>query len=113
SATAVKEHPPDGTLDGVGNIGGDSRWQYLHFLAGLCHDLGKLFEMDVRQGDRRWSPLHETYANFLRKAKTNAVMRWRADRVRGAHAMFSPSLVHHPIPKLSDFFDSCSVFGQR
>lgn len=102
SATAVKEHPPDGTLDGVGNIGSDSRWQYLHFLAGLCHDLGKLFEMDVRQGDRHWSPLHETYADFLRKAKTNPVMRWRADRVRGAHAMFSPSLVHHLID-CSDF----------
>ena len=102
SATAVKEHPPDGTLDGFGNIGNDSRWQYIHFLAGLCHDLGKLFEMDVRQGDRRWSPLHETYADFLRKAKTNPVMRWRADRVRGAHAMFSPSLVHHLID-CSDF----------
>jgi len=102
STTAVKEHPPGGTLDGFENSGNDARWQYLHFLAGLCHDLGKLFEMDVRQGDRRWSPLHETYADFLRKAKTNPVMRWRADRVRGAHAMFSPSLVHHLID-CSDF----------
>src|SRR5439155_12978629 len=51
SATPAREHPPDGTLDGAENIGNDSRWQYLHFLAGLCHDLGKLFEMDVRQGD--------------------------------------------------------------
>jgi Putative helicase len=102
SATAVKKHPPDGTLDGFGNIGNDSRWQHLHFLAGLCHDLGKLFDMDVRQGERRWSPLHETDADFLRKAKTNPVMRWRADRVRGAQAMFSPSLVHHLID-CSDF----------
>jgi hypothetical protein len=102
SAAAVKEHPPDGTLDAFGNIGNDSRSQYLHFLAGLCHDLGKLFEMDVWQGDRRWSPLHETYADFVRQAKTNPVMRWRADRVRGAHAMFSPSLVHHLID-CSDF----------
>jgi hypothetical protein len=102
SATPVTEHPPDGTLDGFGNGGNDSRWQYLHFLAGLCHDLGKLFEMDVQQGHRRWSPLHETYADFLRQAKTNPVMRWRADRVRGAHAMFSPSLVHHLID-CSDF----------
>lgn len=102
SATPVTEHPPDGALDTFGNSGNDSRWQYLHFLAGLCHDLGKLFEMDVRQGDRRWSPLHETYADFLRQAKTNPVMRWRADRVRGAHAVFSPSLVHHLID-CSDF----------
>jgi Putative helicase len=102
SATPVMEHPPDGTVDGFGNNGNDSRWRYLHFLAGLCHDLGKLFEMDVRQGDRRWSPLHETYADFLRQAKTNPVMRWRADRVRGAHATFSPSLVHHLID-CSDF----------
>jgi len=102
SATPVTEHPPDGTLDGFGNRGSHSRWQYLHFLAGLCHDLGKLFEMDVRQGDHRWSPLHETYADFLRQAKTNPVMRWRADRARGAHAIFSPSLVHHLID-CSDF----------
>lgn len=102
SATPATEHPPDGTGDGFGNSRNDARWQYLHFLAGLCHDLGKLFEMDVRRGDRRWSPLHETYADFLRQAKTNPVMRWRADRVRGAHAMFSPSLVHHLIDS-SDF----------
>lgn len=102
SPTPVTEHPSDGTLNGAGNMGSNSRWQYLHFLAGLCHDLGKLFEMDVRQGDRPWSPLHETYADFLRQAKTNPVMRWRADRVRGAHAMFSPSLVHH-LMDCSDF----------
>jgi len=102
SATPVTGHPPDWTLDGFGNRGNHSRWQYLHFLAGLCHDLGKLFEMEVRQGDRRWSPLHETYADFLRQAKTNPEMRWRADRVRGAHAIFSPSLVHHLID-CSDF----------
>lgn len=102
SATPVTEHPPDGALDDFVNSGNDSHWQYLHFLAGLCHDLGKLFEMDVRQGHRCWSPLHETYADFLRQAKMNPVMRWRADRVRGAHAIFSPSLVHHLID-CSDF----------
>ena len=102
SAAPVTERPPDGTLDRFGNSGNHSRWQYLHFLAGLCHDLGKLFEMDVRQGGRRWSPLHETYADFLRQAKTNPVMRWRADRVRGAHSLFSASLVHHLID-CSDF----------
>lgn len=97
SSTTPVTHPPDGVLDGFENSGNDPRWQYLHFLAGLCHDLGKLFEMDVRQGPRRWSPLHETYADFLRQAKMNSVMSWRADRVRGAHAIFSPSLVHHLI----------------
>ena len=39
--------------------------QYLCFLAGLGHDLGKLFDMDLWAGDRRWSPLHETYAEFV------------------------------------------------
>lgn len=97
SAIPATEHPPDGALDGFGNSGNNSRWQYLHFLAGLCHDLGKLFEMNVRQGHRRWSPLHETYAAFLPQGKANPVMSWRADRVRGAHAIFSPSLVHHLI----------------
>src|SRR5579883_1159630 len=37
------------------------QWQYLCFLAGVGHDLGKLFDMDLRAGDQRWSPLHETH----------------------------------------------------
>ena len=78
------------------------RWQYAYFLGGLCHDLGKLFEMDVRNGQRQWCPLHETYADFLRGAKADPVMRWRQDRARGAHALLSPWLVHDVLSR-ADF----------
>ena len=77
-------------------IPADSRQrQYLCFLAGLGHDLGKLFDMDLRSGDRRWSPLHETYAEFLRHIEVEPVLMWNEDRVRGSHAQFSPWLMHH------------------
>ena len=69
--------------------------QYLCFLAGLGHDLGKLFDMDLWAGDRRWSPLHETYAEFLRHIEVEPVLTWNEDRVRGSHAQFSPWLMHH------------------
>ncbi len=71
------------------------QWQYLCFLAGLGHDLGKLFDMEVQAGDQRWSPLHETHAEFLRHAKVEPVFRWDEDRVRGGHAQLSPWLMHH------------------
>jgi hypothetical protein len=71
------------------------QWQYLSFLAGLGHDLGKLFDMDLRAGDQRWSPLHETHAEFLRHVKVEPVFRWDEDRVRGGHAQLSPWLMHH------------------
>ncbi|HEX2712455.1 MAG TPA: TraI domain-containing protein, partial [Candidatus Acidoferrales bacterium] len=69
--------------------------QYLCFLAGLGHDLGKLFDMDLRAGDRRWSPLHETYAEFVRHLEVEPVLTWNEGRVRGGHAQFSPWLMHH------------------
>jgi hypothetical protein len=72
-----------------------SQWQYLCFLASLGHDLGKLFDMNVTGGERRWSPLHETYSEFLRQIKVEPVLTWRENRVRGAHAQFSPWLMHH------------------
>lgn len=71
------------------------QWQYLCFLAGLGHDLGKLFDMDVQAGDQRWSPLHETHAEFLRHVRVEPVLSWDEDRVRGGHAQLSPWLMHH------------------
>jgi hypothetical protein len=71
------------------------QWQYLSFLAGLGHDLGKLFDMDMQAGDQRWSPLHETHAEFLRHVKVEPVLGWDEDRVRGGHAQLSPWLMHH------------------
>jgi hypothetical protein len=95
AGTIVTEHHPDGSVDGFETARNRPRWQYLSFLAGLCHDLGKLMDMEVRADDRLWSPLHETYAEFLRQAKTKPVLRWHKDRVRGGHAMFAASLLHH------------------
>jgi hypothetical protein len=81
---------------GVSEISPDTpQWQYLCFLAGLGHDLGKLFDMDVQAGDQRWSPLHETHAEFLRHLKVEPLLRWNEDRVRGGHAQMSPWLMHH------------------
>lgn len=70
-------------------------WQFVCFLAGLCHDLGKLMEMDVRDMERYWCPFKETYRKFCRDAKSEPVFRWRTDRERGRHALFSPLLIHH------------------
>lgn len=69
--------------------------QYLCFLAGLGHDLGKLFDIELVAGERRWSPLNETYAEFLRQVKREPVLEWNDKRVRGGHAQFSPWLMHH------------------
>jgi len=95
SAMPVGACPRDERVSGFENPENRMRWQYVSFLAGLCHDLGKLIEMDARAGQRRWYPPGETYADFLRQAKTDPVMTWRQDRVRGAHALFSPWLIHH------------------
>ena len=72
-----------------------AQWQYLAFLAGLGHDLGKLFDMQIQAGDQRWSPLHETYAEFLQHVKVEPVLRWDEGRVRGGHAELSAWLMHH------------------
>ncbi len=71
------------------------QWQYLSFLAGLGHDLGKLLDMEVQAGDQRWSPLHETHTEFLRHVNVEPMFRWDEDRVRGGHAQMSPWLMHH------------------
>lgn len=72
-----------------------AQWQYLAFLAGLCHDLGKLFDMELEAEDRRWSPLHETHAEFLQDLKVEPVLSWDEGRVRGGHAQLAPWLMHH------------------
>jgi hypothetical protein len=69
--------------------------QYLCFLAGLGHDLGKLFDIELVAGERHWSPLNQTYAEFLRQVKREPVLEWNKKRVRGGHARFSPWLMHH------------------
>lgn len=85
--------PPNATAI---SIPADSRQlKYVCFLAGLSHDLGKLFDMELLAGDRCWSPLHQTYAEFLSQAKVEPMLRWNEKRVRGGHAQFSSWLMHH------------------
>ena len=91
--TLLADAPPDGALF---NTEADPlQMQYLCFVAGLGHDLGKLFDIELVTGERRWSPLNETYAEFLRQVKREPVLEWNEKRVRGGHAQFSPWLMHH------------------
>jgi hypothetical protein len=91
--TLLPDAPPDVALF---NTEADPlQTQYLCFLAGLGHDLGKLFDIELVAGERRWSPLNETYAEFLRQVKREPVLEWNDKRVRGGHAQFSPWLMHH------------------
>jgi hypothetical protein len=46
-------------------------------------------------GEQRWSPLNQTYAEFLRQVKREPVLEWNEKRVRGGHAQLSPWLMHH------------------
>jgi len=70
--TLLPEAPPDAALF---NTEADPlQTQYLYFLAGLGHDLGKLLDMDVWAGGQRWSPLNQTYAEFLRQVKGEPVL---------------------------------------
>jgi hypothetical protein len=91
--TLLPDAPPDLV---VFNVAADPlQTQYLYFLAGLGHDLGKLFDLELVAGGRRWSPLNQTYAEFLRQVKREPMLEWNAKRVRGGHAELSPWLVHH------------------
>jgi Putative helicase len=91
--TLLPDAPPDVALF---NPEADPlQTQYLYFLAGLGHDLGKLLDMDVWAGGQRWSPLNQTYAEFVRQVKVEPVLRWNEKRVRGGHAQFSVWLMHY------------------
>jgi hypothetical protein len=91
--TLLADVPPDLA---VFNTAADPlQTQYLYFLAGLGHDLGKLFDLELVAGGRRWSPLNQAYAEFLRQVKREPMLEWNAKRVRGGHARFSPWLMHH------------------
>lgn len=91
--TLLPDAPPDVALF---NTEADPlQTQYLCFLAGLGHDLGKLFDIELVAGEQRWSPLNQTYAEFLRQVKREPVLEWNEKRVRGGHAQSSPWLMHH------------------
>src|SRR5882762_8782204 len=88
------EQRPDGSVDSFRSSRNRSRWQYATFTAALCHDLGKLFELEVRGKGETWCPLDEPYAQFGRRTKT-PVAGWRSEREHGAHAKLSSFLMHH------------------
>jgi hypothetical protein len=90
------ERRPDGSVDSFRSSRNRPRWQYATFIAALCHDLGKLFELEVRGKGQTWCPLHEPYGEFGRRTKT-PVASWRPDRQYGAHAWSSLALLHHVV----------------
>ena len=109
------ERRPDGSVDSFRSSRNRPRWQYATFIAALCHDLGKVFDLEVRGKGQTWCPLHEPYDAFGRRTKT-PVASWRPDREHGAHAPASLVLLHHVIscedvaylgaPRLSQIFSS-------
>jgi hypothetical protein len=92
----VMERRPDGSIDSFRSSRNRPRWQYATFIAALCHDLGKLLDLEVRGKGKNWCPIHEPYGEFGRRTKT-PVACWRSDRQHGAHAAASLVLLHHVI----------------
>lgn len=90
----IMERRPDGSVDSFRSSRNRPRWQYATFIAALCHDLGKLFDLGVRGKGETWCPIHERYCDFGRRTKI-PVASWRPDREHGAHAQLSPVLLHH------------------
>lgn len=91
----IMERKPDGSVDSFRSARNRPRWQYATFLAALCHDLGKVFDLEVRSGEQRWFPLHETYLGFAQRTKQTPAVAWWEGREHGAHGAASCSLLHH------------------
>lgn len=93
----IMERKPDGSVDSFRSARNRPRWQYATFIAALCHDLGKLFDLEVRGGEQRWCPLHQPLAEFHRRARKPVTASWRAEREHRMHAVLSCLLLHHVI----------------
>jgi hypothetical protein len=91
----LMERKPDGSVDSFRSARNRPRWQYATFIAALCHDLGKVFDVQARVGDQIWCPLHQPYSDFIRRARKGLAVSWRPDREHGAHAALSSLLLHH------------------
>src|SRR5438445_536506 len=91
----MMERRPDGSVDSFQSSRNRPRWQYATFIAALCHDLGKLFDLELKAEERRWYPLKQTYADFVRVDRKPLTVTWKADRQHGAHAVLSCFLIHH------------------
>ncbi len=90
----VMEHRSDSTVDSFRSSRNRPRWQYATFIGALCHDLGKVFDLEVRGKAETWSPIHERYCDFGRRVKT-PMASWDPDREHGEHAERSAWLLHH------------------
>lgn len=91
----IMERKADGSVDSFKSARNRPRWQYASFITALCHDLGKVFDMEVRSGPHRWFPLRMGYQDFARRMKEAPSVVWREERVHGAHAVLSCLLLHH------------------
>src|SRR5436853_2528270 len=98
------ERRPDGSVDSFRSSRNRPRWQYATFIAALCHDLGKLFDLELRTEERRWYPLQQTYADFVRVDRKLLTISWKPERQKGAHALLSCFLIHHLLsPEDADY----------
>jgi len=91
----MMERKPDGSVDSFRSSRNRPRWQYATFIAALGHDLGKLFDLELRAEERRWYPLRQTYADFVRADRKPLTITWKSERQHGAHAVLSGWLIHH------------------
>lgn len=91
----MMERKPDGSVDSFQSSRNRPRWQYATFIAALCHDLGKLFDLELKAEERRWYPLQQTYADFVRVDRKPLTVTWKAERQHGVHALLSCFLIHH------------------
>lgn len=91
----IMERKPDGSVDSFRSSRNRPRWQYATFIAALCHDLGKLFDLELKAEERRWYPVKQTYADFARVDRKPLTITWKANRQHGAHALLSCFLIHH------------------
>jgi hypothetical protein len=91
----IMERKADGSVDSFQSARNRPHWQYASFVAALCHDLGKVFDMEVRSARQRWFPLHITYRDFARRTKEAPSIVRREKRERGAHAVLSALLLQH------------------
>jgi hypothetical protein len=76
------ERRPDGSVDSFRSSHNRSRWQYATFIAALCHDLGKLFDLAVRGKGQTWCPLHEPSDAFGRRTQCRIGIAWLTESMR-------------------------------
>ena len=93
----IIERKPDGSVDSFRSARNRPRWQYASFIAALCHDLGKVFDLQVQAGDLIWCPLDQPYGDFVHRTRKPLTASWRSEREHGAHAALSCLLLHHLI----------------